>query len=155
MAAWQVLFGEACEHGAVEFHHFVAEAFEDTAHDVVTSGVDFHAYFAHCEVVFHVAYFIHLYRAIFEHEAILNLLEVAVSQRLVECDVIQFLDFVAWVSEGLGQFAVVGEEEKAEGVTVEAADWVDTFRACAFDEVHHGMAFVRIVACGDDAFRFV
>ena len=113
------------------------------------------AHFAHCHIVFDVAYLIDLDRAVFKHETFLNLLEVAFSQRLVECDVIQLFDFVAWVCECLGEFSVVSEEQQAKGVTVEAADGVDSFLACAFDEVHHGVALVWVIGCGDDAFWLV
>ena len=155
MSAWQVLFCESCEHHAVELNHFITKAFEDTADDVVTSGMDFHANFAHCRVVGDVVDFVDLDRTVFEHETFLDLLEVAFCQRLIQCYVIQLLDVMARMCECLGEFAVVGEEQQADGVAVEAADRVDTFLASAFDEFHHGVALVWVVACGDDAFRLV
>ena len=155
MSARQVLFGESCEHDAVEFYHFVAEAFEDTADDMVTSRVYLDADFAHGRVVGDVVDFVDGDRAVFEHETFLNLREVGGCQRLVERDVVEFLHLVARVGECFSQFAVVGEQQQSDGVTVEAADGVDTFLACAFDEVHHGVALVRVVAGGDDAFRLI
>ena len=155
MTAWEHMFCKSCEHHSVEFHHFVAEAFEDTSYDMVTSRVDFDSYFTFCWIINNPVDAINFDRTIFKDETFSYLHQVVFSERFIQSSVIKFLHFMTWVSQCLSEVAVVSEEEQAYGVSVESSNRVDAFLASTFYEFHNCMTFVWVVGCCDDAFRFV
>ena len=53
------------------------------------------------------------------------------------------------------EVAVVGEQEHAGCVAVEASYRVDALRAHVLHEVHHGLTLLRVVACCHAVLRFV
>ena len=66
------------------------------------------------------------------------------------CRAVGLRDLEARVREAVGELAVVGEQDQAGGVGVEAADRVEPRRA-SVDEVDDGAAAVRVLGGGDDA----
>ena len=71
-----------------------------------------------------------------------------------EGDVVGFLDFVAWVHDAFGEFSVVGHEDEAFGVVVEAAH-VEDVGVLVADDVGECPASFFVVHGGEDFFGFV
>jgi len=102
-----------------------------------------------------VADCIGVYGAVFKLNAVGYALHIVFGDVAVAPYVIYFLLHEFGVCELGGKVAVVGEQEYACGVAVEASYGVDAFRACAFHEVHDGEASVGVIACGHAVFGLV
>ena len=74
MATGKVFFRQVRKANAVELDHFVAEVFEDPAHDAVPAGVQFDAHLV--RVVAREAHLVRLDEAVVEHEAFEDFIEV-------------------------------------------------------------------------------
>ena len=132
----------------------VAEAFEDAAHDAVAAAMDFDADLL---LVGGAGVFdgVGLDVAVFERDALGDLVEVGCREVFIKINVIDFLFEELGVRELGGHVAVVGEQQYARGVAVEAAYGVDALGAAVFHEVHHGLAVLRVFARGNVAFGLV
>ena len=84
-----------------------------------------------------------------------NLFEVGPGEGFVEGDVVDLSYLMAGVGEFLGEVAVVGEEQDAGGITVEAADGENAFGSGGADEIKNGPAALGVVGSGDIVFWFV
>ena len=155
VATLDVLFREAGIHDAVEASYIVAQVLEDAADDPVAAAMDFNTDL--CLVFwFGIGEVVDGCGAVFKGDgAGGDLFEVGFCQGFVEGDVVDLSDLVAGVGELLGQVAVVGEEQDAGGVAVEAADGEDAFGCCGADEVKYGAAALGVVSGRDIVFRFV
>ncbi len=73
---------------------------------------------------------------------------------MVEHDFIFLFDFVPRMRESLRKVAIVRQNEQAFALRVEAAD-VEKPRQFCRQQIENGVARVRILTSGDEAFRFV
>ena len=67
---------------------------------------------------------------------------------------IEFVDLELGMGQAVGEFAVVGEQERARDVHVEASDWKYP-GVYAGDQIEDGLALVRVFDAGDDALGLV
>ena len=102
-----------------------------------------------------IAYGVGVDRAVFKFDAVGNALHVVFRNVSVAPYVIYLFLYVFGVGELRSQIAVVCEQEYAGSVAVETSHRIDSFGACAFDEIHDSHAAVGIVAGGNAVFRFV
>ena len=84
-----------------------------------------------------------------------NLLHVLSSHGLVEEHVIDLLLEELRVCELRGEVAVVGEQQHARGVTVEASYGIDALGTDVLHEVHHRLALLWVIAGGHVVLRLV
>ena len=70
----------------------------------------------------------------------------------IEGDFVLFLNLVARMGEGIGHIAIIGDEEEAFAVHIEAADVEDAGPAPR-EEIEDGGAAFLIAGSGDDAAR--
>jgi len=108
----EVLLGEAGIVGSVELDDFVAEMLEDATDETVLAGVNFNLHFALREA-FNKMEAVGLDRAVFKGDAFADLLHVLEGKILVKGDEIYLRHFIAWMREFFGEFAVIGEQDKA------------------------------------------
>ena len=141
VAAAEVLLGESCELHAVELNDAVAEVLEDAAYDAVLAAVDLDAYLA-LVCVACILDSVCMYLAVLQLDALSNLLHVVSRYVLVEVYVVYLLLQELRVCELRSEVAVVGEQEHAGCVAVEASYRVDALRAHVLHEVHHGLTLL-------------
>lgn len=153
-ASGKVLFGEPGEVDAVELSDVVAERFEDSAHDAVSSRMDFDADLV-AVVLGGVRNCVGMDFAVFEFDAVGDALHIVFGYVFIGPYVIDFFLDVFGVSEFGGEVAVVGEQKDAGGVAVETAYGIDAFVAGSFHEVHNSEAAVGVVGSGDAVLWFV
>ncbi len=154
VAAAEVLLGESGKQNAVEFHHTVAQMLEDAAHDAVLSAVNLYTHLTLVGVA-GILDGISMHFAVLQFYAVGNLLEVVCGDVFVEEYVVNLLLEELGMCEFRGEVAVVGEQEHASGVAVESSHGIDSLWTDALDEVHNGLALLRVVACCDAVLRLV
>ncbi len=132
----------------------VAERFEYAADNAVAAGVDFDAGLV--AVGFRgIRYCVGMYFAVFKLDAVGDALHIFFGYVAVGPDVIYFFLGVLRMGEFRGQVAIVGEQQHAGGVAVEASYGIYSLVACSFHEIHHGHAAVGVVGSGDAIFGLV
>ena len=132
----------------------VAERFEYAADNAVAAGVYFDA--GLIAVGFRgIRYCVGMYFAVFKLDAVGDALHIFFGYVAVGPDVVYFFLGVLRMGKFRGQIAIVGEQQHAGGIAVEASDGIYSLVACAFHEIHHGHATVGVVGCGDAIFGLV
>ena len=86
---------------------------------------------------------------VFEGDAVGYLLHVVSGEVLVEIYVIYLLLEELGMGQLASQLAVVGEQEHTHSVAVKTTHGVDALGASVLDEVHHGLALLGVIHCGD------
>ncbi len=92
--------------------------------------------------------------AVFELDASAQMVELLVGEQGGGFDQVGFGDFGIGAHDVVGEIGVVGHEEKAGGVEVEAADGDDPFSE-VIEEIVDGRAIFGIFEGGEVALRFV
>ena len=153
-AAGQIIFRKAGEIYTVEFCDMVAERFEYAADNAVAAGVYFDAGLV--AVGFRgIRYCVGMYFAVFKLDAVGDALHIFFGYVAVGPDVVYFFLGVLRMGKFRGQVTIVGEQQHAGGIAVEASYGIYSLVACAFHEIHHGHATVGVVGCGDAIFGLV
>ena len=109
-------------------------------------NLDAHLLLVHGVGILHV---VGLYLAVFERDSVAYLLQVVCRDVLVKMHMVYFLLEELGVCELAGHVAVVGEQQHARGIAVEPAHGIDALGASVLHKVHHGLALLRVVACGN------
>ena len=148
VASTEILLGKTSKLDTVELDDTIAEALEDATHDTVLAAVDLDAYLALVGITC-VCYSIGMYLTIAELNAFADLLDVVSCHVLVKEDVVYLLLEELRMCELACKVAIIGQEEHASGVTVEAANRVDTLRTYILHKIHYGLALLWVIACGD------
>ena len=92
---------------------------------------------------------------IFEGDAVGYLLHVVGGKVLVKIYVIDLLLQEFRVSKLTGELSIVGKEQHAHGIAIQATYGIDALRTGVLDKVHDGLALLRIIDGGNVVLRFV
>ena len=129
--------------------------FEDAANDAVAARVEFDADALLAVVILVIGDVVGGDGTVIQLNAFRDAQHVVLGQGLVKDDMVELRDLAARMCEFLGQVAVVGKQQQARGLLVETAHRIDALGAGILDEFHHGVALIRVVGRGDEAFRLV
>ena len=86
---------------------------------------------------------------VFEGDAVGYLLHVVSGEVLVEIYVIYLLLEELGMGQFASQLAVVGEQKHTNRGAGKTTHGVDALGASVLDEVHHGLALLGVIHCGD------
>lgn len=154
VSARDVELGEAAVVYAVKFLNIVTKVLKHSAHDAVAARMDDDAHLLAIARV-NIAYLIGIDGAIFQLHALDERLKILFCDSLVKEDMINLADLITRVHKLLGHVSIIGKQEDARGVAVEAAYRVDALVARACHNVHHGATPLRIVGGGDGVFWLI
>lgn len=108
-------------------------------------------------IAFRPADLVHLRRrreAIFQFDAPLKHFNLGIVEHTLDLDQIGFRNMVAWMEQGLGQIAVIGQQHEPLAVEIQPSDRKHAHRD-SVQEILHGRATLRIVQGGHDVLRLV
>lgn len=86
----------------------------------------------------------------FGKDALFQLWDEVVIEGLIEGDVVELFDLMLWVCEGLGQLAVIAEEEEAFGLKIEPPDVHQVLQATGEEVVDRG-TIMFVIARADES----
>ena len=96
-----------------------------------------------------------MYRPVFQFNAFQHLFHVFAGHGFVQFNLVYFVYAGGRVREASGKVAVVGKEQQAGGIAVEATDGVYPFGAGTVYQHHYRLAFLWVVDSGDESFGLV
>ena len=148
IATLHVLFGKTGKVDTVQFHHLVAQVFEDTAHYTVAATMYL---YAHLFLVHRISIVngIGMYLAILQHNALGNLTKVGSGNVLVAIYVVNLLLEILGVCQLGSQIAIVGEQEHTSGAAVQTTYGIYALAASVLHQVHYGLAILWVIAGGN------
>ena len=149
-----VLLGKTCKLHAVELDNLVTQALEDAAHNAVLARVNLDAYLL-LVCLAGIVNSISLDVAIFEGDALSNLLHIVSGNGSVKINMVDFLLQELRMSQLRSQVTIVGQKQHTSGVAVQTTNRIDAFLAGSLNKVHNSLALLGIVAGGDIVLRLV
>ena len=95
------------------------------------------------------------YFPVFQRDALGNLPHIGSRYVLVGRHMVDFLFQEFGMCQLGSQFPIVSKQQYTRSVTVKTSHRINTFTTNVLDQIHHGLAVLRIVARGHVIFRFV
>ena len=154
VATTEILLCKSCKLYAVELYYAIAEVLEDTANDTVLAAVDLDANLA-LVCIACILDSVCMYLAVLKLYAVSYLLQVVSCNVLVEVNMVDLLLEELRMCKLRSQIAVVGEQEHTGGVAVETSYRIDALGAYVLNQIHYGLALLRVVACSNAILRLV